>query len=152
MKIGELLETAIKTGDMIVSTKRPIAMKYNDATDYFQLCCSTTGNFNDLYMDINHNRVKFTREILCSDEWKLVQIKSEYKIGDEFLIPELTRVISDTSGSVVMKQTKGNVIGKIINRHIGEDDGCEYFLLDVHDGFGTIVVGTHFLKKCRRLV
>ena len=74
MKLYELLETAKKTGDMIVRKKDNISMRYNVTTKSFVFCDRTTGEFYIYgYDETGYNQVILSDK-LFTDDWYLEPI------------------------------------------------------------------------------
>lgn len=72
---------------------------------------------------------------------------SKYKIGDRFLIPEITRLITEVNEIFIQKQTIKNGIAVITEKHVDTKDGCEYYYLKINDEFGLFYIGENSLSK-----
>lgn len=74
-------------------------------------------------------------------------MSSKYKIGDRFLIPEITRLITEANELFIQKQTIKNGIAVVIESHVDDKDGCEYYYLKINDEFGLFCIGENSLSK-----
>jgi hypothetical protein len=84
--------------------------------------------------------------MILMENWRILMSR-KYKIGDRFLIPEITRTITEINESFIQKQTIKNGIAVITESHVNNDDGCEYYYLKINDEFGLFYIGENSLEK-----
>lgn len=151
MKLIDLLNDAIETGNIIYIDGWHLGMRYNKDNDCFIWCHPGTGKYEESKVDYTgFNRVVLSKKILSMENWKLISPNYKYQIGDKFVLNDLTKVV--TSNECYMKQVVVKPIGEITDRYIAEDDGCEYYNVKIENDFGSIIVGSHYLSKQLKVV
>ena len=152
MKLIELLNDAIETGNIIYIDGWHLGMRYNKDNDCFIWCHPGTGKYEESEVDYTgFNRVVLSKKILLMENWKLISPNYKYQIGDKFVLNDLTKVITENEG-YIMRQVAVKPIGEITDRYIAEDDGCEYYNVKIENDFGSIIVGSHYLSKQLKVV
>lgn len=139
MKLVELLDVAMKTGNILHVSSWALGIRYCEQLDCFIYCFPETGLFVKDNNDSNGYKkvILAGKKLLNNSEWKMFPIPQKYNIGDKFIIPEITKVITEY-GVETMKQCNKNIVGEIIDIHNAEDDGCDYFTLKLECGCDTI--------------
>ena len=151
MKLFELLNDAIETGNIIYIDGWHLGMRYNKDNDCFIWCHPGTGKYEESKVDYTgFNRVVLSKKILSMESWKLISPNYKYQIGDKFVLNDLTKVI--ISNECYVKQVTVKPIGEITGRYIAEDDGVEYYNVKIENDFGSIIVGSHYLSKQLKVV
>lgn len=145
MKILELLDLAIKTGNIVYEKDSTIGIKYDKQSGYFLWCDALTGNTTEKHVMLN-------KALIESDEWFLQPLPKKYELGDKFLLNSMKKVVTE-NGDFVVERTIERPIGVIVGISPPmEDDGCIYYTLKVDDDFGNIVLGESSLKKYPKIV
>lgn len=154
MKLYDLLDTAIKTGDIIYIDGWHLGMRYDKNKDCFIWCNPGTGKYEESKVDYTgFNRVVLSGKILSIEDWHLIPMRYKYNIGDKFILNDLTKVVTEKENEFyIMRQVAVKPIGEITNRYIAEDDGCEYYNVKIENDFGSIIVGSHYLSKQLKVV
>lgn len=151
MKLIELLNDAIETGNIIYIDGWHLGMRYNKDNNCFIWYNPRTGKYEESKVDhTGFNRVVLSGKILSMKDWKLISSNYKYQIGDKFVLNDLTKVV--TNNEYYMKQVAVKPIGEITDRYIAEDDGCEYYNVKIENDFGSIIVGVHYLSKQLKVV
>lgn len=110
MKLIELLNDAIETGNIIYIDGWHLGMRYNKDNDCFIWCHPGTGKYEESEVDYTgFNRVVLSKKILLMENWKLISPNYKYQIGDKFVLNDLTKVI--TSNECYIKQVAVKPIG-----------------------------------------
>lgn len=148
MKIVELLETAMKTGDIIYVSGWALGMRYNKDNDCFIWCNPCTGQFNKSRRDLTGlHRVILCGKILNQDKCMLLPL-DKYKVGDKFRLSDIEKVVSGTDGHT-FRERAIEPIGEIV-----EVITCEYkksYVIKINDNFATIVLDGDALSKYLKL-
>lgn len=148
MKIVELLDTAMKTGDIIYVPGWVLGMRYNKNNDCFIWCNPCTGQFNKSRRDLTGlHRVLLCGKILNQDNCILLPLE-KYKVGDKFRLSDIEKVVSSTDGCT-FRERAIEPIGEIV-----EVITCEYkksYVLKINDNFATIILDGDALSKYLKL-
>lgn len=145
MKLVELLDSAIKTGNIIYEKDTTIGIRYDKQSRYFLWCDVSTGNTTG-------KNVMLNKALIESDEWFLQPLPKKYELGDKFLLNSMKKVVTE-NGNVIVERIIERPIGVIIGISPPmEDDGCIYYTLKVDDDFGNIVLGESSLKKYPKII
>ena len=148
MKIVELLDVAMTTGDIIYVSGWTLGMRYNKDNDCFIWCNPCTGQFNKSRRDLTGwHRVLLCGKILNQDNCILLPL-DKYKVGDKFRLSDIEKVISGIDGCT-FRERAIEPIGEIV-----EVITCEYkksYILKVNDNFATIILDSDTLSKYLKL-
>lgn len=148
MKIVELLDMAMKTGDIIYVSGWALGMRYNKDNDCFIWCNPCTGQFNKSRRDLTGlHRVILCGKILNQDKCMLVPL-NKYKVGDKFRLSDIEKVVSGTNGHT-FRERAIEPIGEIVEIITYEYEKA--YVIKVNDNFATIVLDGDVLSKYLKL-
>lgn len=151
MKLVELLDKAMETGNILYSENSELSMRYCKDIDCFMSCDLESGKFISGINGVNGcSMVLLTGNILESDDWVLIICSNSIKIGDKFFLGDIIVKITDSNGNIITKSHRYAEIGEVIHIHPYGDGEITYYELKIDGVLDKILLdGKELLKYPR---
>lgn len=152
MKLVELLDEAMKTGNILYSENSELSMRYCKDIGGFMSCDLESGEFiSEINGVAGCCRVLLTGNILESDDWISIICPNNIKIGDKFFLGNITVKITDSNGNIITKSHRYAEIGEVIHIHSYGDGEIICYELKIDGVLDKILLDEKELLKYPRV-